>query len=259
MRIARYADVDPIDAYAYPAEGTWVRANMVASVDGAATVDGRAGGLGNDTDRALFQLLRGLADVILVGAGTARAERYGPVERGDDWAKLRAGRTSVPPIALVTGTMDLDLDGPLFRQAPPDARTIVLTTQSAPEDRRAAAARYADVVVAGENSVSIVAVVTALAGRGYRRILCEGGPRLLAEVVGAGRLDELCLTVSPCLVAGHAPRVLNGASLPAPARLRPTQLLHDDEGYLFLQYGRTTASDGRGPRPGAGRWSASAR
>lgn len=239
MRVGRYADVDPAAAYAYPDGRTWVRGNMISSVDGAATVDGRAGGLGNDADRALFQVLRGLADVILVGAGTARAEKYGPVERGEEWDRLRAGRSSVPPIAVVTGSLALDLAGPLFTDAPSDARTIVVTTERASPDRRAAAAAAGvDVVMAGRDAVDLHAALAALQARGHRRILCEGGPHLLAEVVAAGLLDELCLSVSPCLLAGDAQRILNGTPLPAPAPLHLTQVLEDDS-FLFLRYGRT--------------------
>ena len=98
--------------YAYPdiAPGAapWLRASMVASVDGAASLGGRSGGLSGDADRLVFSVLRSLADVILVGAGTARAEGYRPVRDGEVWASLRAGRAPVPPIAVVTGKLDLD-------------------------------------------------------------------------------------------------------------------------------------------------------
>jgi riboflavin biosynthesis pyrimidine reductase len=134
--------------YAYPELGPppacWLRANMVESLDGAATVDGRAGGLSNEADEQVFAMLRALSDVILVGAGTVRAEHYGPVRpesEGLRWAWLRAGRTPSPPIAVVTRALDLDLGSPLLTDAPAHARTIVLTTQSAPPDRRATAAR----------------------------------------------------------------------------------------------------------------------
>src|SRR5215472_745909 len=98
----------------------WLRANMVASLDGAATLDGRSGGLSNEADQQVFALLRAHADVILVGAGTARAERYAPVRpesEGVRWAWLRDGRALSPPIAVVTGRLDLDLNSPLLSDA----------------------------------------------------------------------------------------------------------------------------------------------
>src|SRR5215469_1486762 len=141
--------------YNYPDLGApparWLRANMVASLDGAATVDGRSGGLSNEADQQVFALLRAQADVILVGAGTARAEHYAPVRpesEGLRWAWLRDRRPPSAPIAVVTRALDLDLDGPLLATAPPHARTIVITSHAAPPSRRDAAARTADVIVA---------------------------------------------------------------------------------------------------------------
>src|SRR5215510_2973605 len=125
--------------YAYPDPGAppgrWVRANMVASLDGAATLDGRTRGLSSEADEQVFALLRALSEVILVGAGTARAEHYGPVRpesEGLRWAWLRDGRTPSAPIAVVTRALDLDPASPLLASAPPHARTIVITTQAAP-------------------------------------------------------------------------------------------------------------------------------
>jgi riboflavin biosynthesis pyrimidine reductase len=241
--------VDLAAAYAYPplpdepgeagALGTWVRANMVASADGAAMVKGLSGGLSSDDDRRLFHLLRGLADVILVGAGTARAEGYGPVRPRGEWARMRAGRRSSPPIAVVTQMIDLDLSGPMFTEAPGDARTIVLTTRAASPDRRARAARDADVVIAGTHRVDVAAALAALAARGLRRVLAEGGPHLLGQLVAASLLDELCLTVSPLLVGGEAGRVLAGSMLTAPQRLRLAHVL-EASGSLFCRYVRET-------------------
>src|SRR5690242_21676652 len=149
--------------YAYPDLGPpparWLRANMVASLDGAATVDGRSGGRSNAADKQVFALLRAHADVILVGAGTARAEGYGPVRpesEGLPWAWLRDGRPPSPPIAVVTRALDLDLDSALIADTLPHARTIIITTESATPGRRAAAAaRNAEVIVVGEASVDM--------------------------------------------------------------------------------------------------------
>ena len=233
--------------YAYPDLGAppahWLRANMVASLDGAATVEGRSGGLSGEADEQVFAMLRALADVILVGAGTARAEGYGPVRpesEGLRWSWLRDSRPPSAPIAVVTRALDLDLDGPLLAQAPRHARTILITTWSAPAGRRTAAARTAEVIVAGEASVDLKAAIDALAERGYQRISCEGGPHLLAQLAGTGLLDELCLTVSPLLAGPGAGRIVTGG-LPMPGGgAQPFTLAHTlaDEGYLICRYVR---------------------
>jgi hypothetical protein len=125
--------------YAYPDPAAraapWVRANMVASADGAASFDERSGGLSGGADRTLFKVLRSLADVIVAGAGTARAERYRPVRDGEVWPRLRQGRTPTPPIAVITRGLSVSADDPLLTKAPEWARTIVLTTQAAPRGR----------------------------------------------------------------------------------------------------------------------------
>jgi riboflavin biosynthesis pyrimidine reductase len=236
--------------YAYPDLGApparWLRANMVASLDGAATVEGRSGGLSNAADEQVFAMLRALADVILVGAGTTRAEGYGPVRpesEGLRWAWLREGRTPSAPIAVVTRALDLDPGGALLADAPSHARTIVITTSSAPAQRRAAVARTAEVIIAGEASVDLKAAVDALAERGYQRISCEGGPHLLAQLAGTGLLDELCLTISPLLAGPGADRILTGG-LPMPGGgARPVTLAHalEDEGFLLCRYVRRDA------------------
>src|SRR5215831_15109112 len=237
--------------YSYPGLGApparWLRANMVASMDGAATVEGRSGGLSNEADQQVFALLRAHADVILVGAGTARAEGYGPVRpesEGLRWAWLRDGRPPSPPIVVVTRALDLDLDSALIADAPPHAATIVITTESAlPARRDAAAARNTEVIVAGEASVDLKAAVDALAERGYQRISCEGGPHLLTQLANAGLLDELCLTISPLLAGPGADRiVVGGLPMPGGATL-PFTLAHalEDEGYLLCRYVRRGA------------------
>ncbi len=189
------------------AASPWLRANMVTSLDGAATLGGRSGGLSGGADQQVFGMLRALADVIVVGAATARVEGYRPVKprtEGVRWSWLREGRAPSPPIAVVTRRLDLDLESPLVAASPAHARTIVITTEAAPPERRAAVAATAELIVAGRESVDIVAAVGALAARGHRQILTEGGPYLLSQIIEAGLLDELCLTVSP-LLAGPAP------------------------------------------------------
>jgi riboflavin biosynthesis pyrimidine reductase len=225
--------------YGYPGQ-PWLRANMVMSADGAATLDGRSGGLSSEADRRLFALLRGLADVILAGAGTARAEGYKPVRPREVWDGLRAGRGPTPPIAIVSRALDLDPDAPLFREAPARAQTIVITCAASPASRREVLARHADVVVAGNTVVDLGEAVAALHERGLGRVLCEGGPHLLAELVAADLLDELDLTVSPLLTGSGANRITAGTRFP-PHNLRLTHALEED-GTLFCRYTRPVAA-----------------
>jgi riboflavin biosynthesis pyrimidine reductase len=225
--------------YAYP-PGPWLRGNMVASADGAASLGGVTEHLSSDADRRVFGLLRALADVVLVGAATVRAEHYGPARRSQLWSALRAGRTPAPPIAVLSSRLDLDPASRLFTEAEPDARTIVITTAQAPADSRAHLARHADVITAGEASVDLTAAVRALAGLGHQRVLTEGGPRLLAQLAAAGLLDELCLTTGPLLAGPGAGRIVSGD--PFPAGPQPLTLAHvlEDGGFLLCRYTRKT-------------------
>ncbi|GAB2837422.1 pyrimidine reductase family protein [Actinocorallia aurea] len=196
--------------YAHP-DGPWLRANMIASADGAATREGLSGGLGNETDRLLFQALRGFADAIVVGAETVRAEGYGPAS---------------VPLAIVSRSLDLDFASPLF-----ECRTILLTVAGAP--RLAEAREHAEVIVAGEESVDLTAAVDALHGLGLTKLLCEGGPTILGGIAAAGLLDELCLTLSPRLVGGAAPRIVRGPALDEGMTLAAVR---QDGDHLFLRY-----------------------
>jgi riboflavin biosynthesis pyrimidine reductase len=214
----------------------FLRANMVASADGAASLGGRSARLSGPADRMLFTVLRSLADLILVGAGTVRTERYRPVQATRIWTGLRPADAPVPAIAVVSGTLDLDPEGSLLTGAAPGAQTIVITTGAAPPDRRAAVAKHARVIEAGNDRLDLVAAVSALRELGYRSILTEGGPALLGHLATAQLVDEICLTTSPVLAGGSASRITT--CLPAPATpLSLVHVLHDD-GFLFCRYRR---------------------
>jgi riboflavin biosynthesis pyrimidine reductase len=228
-------DPDLVQLYAYP-DGQWLRANMVSTADGAASLNGVTQGISSGTDRRVFALLRTLCDVILVGASTVRKEKYKPARPRELWSHLRDGRPPTPPIAVVTRRLDLDPDSPLITAAPPHARTIVITTARAPAGRRAEVARHADVVVAGDEAVDPKTAVDALAARGHRRILAEGGPSLLAQLLEAGLLDELCLTIAPLMTGPAAHRIVDGP--PAAGPPQPLTLAHVlvDDGFLLTRY-----------------------
>jgi riboflavin biosynthesis pyrimidine reductase len=227
-----YGNVAASNSVRQPGRGR-LRANMVASADGAVTLAGRSGGLSGPADRMLFTVLRSLADLILVGAGTARAEHYRPVQREEIWLQLRPASAPLPPIAVVTGTLDLSNCEKLLTVPPGPSQTIVITTAAAPADRKAALAGRARVIEAGEHAVDVTAAVQELVDLGYPSILTEGGPTLLGELVAAGVLDELCLTTSPLLAAGPAGRIVSG-----PAGCRSLSLGHTlvDGDFLLCRY-----------------------
>jgi riboflavin biosynthesis pyrimidine reductase len=229
---------DIVEAYAYPDGPPWLRLNMVASADGAAWLKGRSGGLSSSGDKRIFQLLRGLSDVVLAGAATVRKEGYGPVKPRESWAEIRAGRPDVPPIAVISRSLGFDLDDELFTAA--TNRTIVITCESAPHERRAALAKRSDLILAGAEHVDMRSAVAQLHDRGLTRILCEGGPRVNAQLSACGLVDELCLSISPILAGGNAARIQNG--VPAQVALSLSQVL-EEEGVLFCKYSREDGHD----------------
>ena len=229
-------DVDLVAAYAYPRGRPWLRGNMIESADGAATVDGHAGGLGNPADQRILGLLRALADVVIAGAGTVVTEGYGPARAREEYqaARAAAGQPPAPVMAVVSNQLRLDFSSRYFTEAL--QRPIVVTSGAAPPDLLRAAHQAADVIIAGAQVVDPALMVDALAERGHTRLLCEGGPTFLGAAVAAGVLDELCLTVSPLLVGGPGRRILDGPVISPPAQLRLTQLLIDDDDLLYARY-----------------------
>jgi riboflavin biosynthesis pyrimidine reductase len=228
--------------YQYPGEMSrcFLRANMIASLDGAATVDGRAGGLAGPGDRALFKVMREVADVVLVGAGTVRAENYSGAQLSVAARQRRQGRgqSEVPPIAVITASGALEPDSRLFMrtETPP---LVFTTTASFPatRDRLHGHAEVIDASSADPIGVDLAAVLAVLAQRGLYRVLCEGGPRLLGQIIAADLLDQLALTLAPLLVAGAAPRIgASGTSVRT--RLRASHVLTDEDGYLYQLFSR---------------------
>jgi len=221
-----------------PGAPCWVLANMVGGLDGSAAAGGRVGGLSDAVDAELFRLMRTLADVVLVGAETVRREGYGPVRLPEERQAWRTaqGRPPTPPVAVVSRSLRLDWDRPLFTDHHPRARTVVLTSASSRRHVAAPAGPGADVLDAGEDRVDLRRALDVLAGRGARVVLCEGGPTLLGELVAADLLDELCLTVAPVMGGDPLPLALTGGLSPL-ARFRLGHVAaHEDT--LFLRYVR---------------------
>jgi riboflavin biosynthesis pyrimidine reductase len=242
---------DTVDLHAHYAtnwlEQGGVRVNFVSSLDGAATSDGLSRGLQTPGDNAVFGVLRDLADVILVGAATAAAENYRPAHPSERRQAIRRahGLAEVPAVAVISSSLELDLTHSLFAEAV-DAPTLILTGSAAPVSRRN------DIIdLAGGHSrlqlieapathgggVDVAAAIEGLRELGYRRILCEGGPRLFGSAVAAGAVDELCLSLSPLLIGPAAGRIVAGEDWPAEFRpqLELTGLLTED-GALFCRY-----------------------
>ncbi len=220
--------------YADPPDG--VRANMIFSADGAAAFDGRAGPLSCPTDQRLLRIMRGLADVVLVGAGTARAENYGPVALGDAARARRhhEGRAEPPPIAVVSRSGALP--DRLFSN--PDQPPILVTCARTAARHDLERDGLQQILVAGEDSVDVARAVAMLREQGMHRILCEGGPTLLDELVEADVVTEICVTLAPKLAASQpVGQRLHPARLPAPVTMNLQHALVCD-GYLFLKYGR---------------------
>ena len=232
--LAPYAAVDR----STPDGRCWVTAHMVAGLDGCAAVQGRVGALSTAPDKALFADMRTLADVVLVGARTVREEGYGPVRLSERRraARVAEGLVENPPLAVVSRSLDLDWDGPAFAEAPADQPTIVVTCSAAPADRLARARKVADVLVAGEESVDVDDLMAQLAARGLRRVLCEGGPSWLGELVVAGQVDELCLTIAPMMGGDPLPVAVFPPGAPLTGFTLQHVLREDDT--LFLRYER---------------------
>ncbi len=229
---------DLLAAYALPdRERPRIRMNFVSSADGAVTLGGRSGALGGETDRALMQVLRMMTDVVLVGAGTVRAEGYGGMRlRAEDVLWRRAhGLADHPALAVVSGALDLAPDEAVFTDAV--RRPVVVTTESAAADRGGLFGAVADVVTCGASAVDLRAMQTALAARGWRQVLCEGGPSLFGALLDAGLVDEVCLTLAPRFVGGDAARIVRGAG-EADRMFGLAGILHDAEGFVFAHYSR---------------------
>ena len=191
-----------LDREARPQTGSapWLLANMVSTLDGRASLDGRSGRLGGPLDRLMFQAIRALADVILVGAQTVRTERYGPIRLSDDLqeARQRSGRTPLPTLGVLSGSLDLPDDTGLF-DAP--ERLCIFTGPSAPDARKEKLADLGIAVETLEGPRSAAAEAVEVLGRnGATVILTEGGPNLLGALIASHKIDELCLTLAPRLV-----------------------------------------------------------
>jgi len=232
--LAPYAEVDRTRGPG----ACWVMAHVVSGLDGSAAIRGRVGELSTAPDAKLFSLMRALADVVLVGAETVRAEGYGAVRLPRERIEAREadGRPGTPPLAVVTRSLELDWSARAFADAPPWSRTLVITCAAADPGRLKCARAVADVVIAGDDRVDPGLALRRLSELGHRVVLCEGGPTWLGEVVAAGLLDELCLTVSPLMGGDPLPVSISPAGAPL-THFALRHVLRDGD-TLFLRYER---------------------
>ena len=224
------------DAYAlHGRDGTRVRMNFVSSADGAVTLEGQSGALGGDTDRELMQVLRAMADVVLVGAGTVRAEGYGglKVDEGDvEWRRAR-GLDDQPALTVLSGRLHLDPADSVFTEAV--RAPVIVTTDAAAAADGGRFESVATVLACGEDEVDLAAMLDAFARRGWTQVLCEGGPHLFGALLQADLVDEVCVTLAPRFVGGEAGRIVQGAA-EADRRFHLAGVVTDDEGFVFFRY-----------------------
>jgi 5-amino-6-(5-phosphoribosylamino)uracil reductase len=207
--------VDPIAAHAsaprhrHP-QRPWVAINMVTSVDGATALDGVSGGLGSDADKATFRAIRAIADVILVAAGTVRAESYGPPRPSAEVQAQRVarGQRALPQLAIVSRRLDLEPQSRVFADA--DEPPLVLTVDGAPAEAVQRLRPVADIHHVGVGAVDLAAALSLLGELGHDVVVAEGGPSLNGQLIAAGLVDEVNVTWSPQLVGGGSDRFAVG-------------------------------------------------
>jgi riboflavin-specific deaminase-like protein len=214
-----------------PADRPYVVTNFAVTVDGKATLHGRSGAIGSETDTEMLVCLRTRVDAVMIGAGTMRAERYGrpiadPAKRG---RRERRGLSQDPLLVIVSGRLDLPWDAPVFDD--PGARVLIFTASDADPPKTAADVR----VVRHDGAVDLGDALALLrVERGVRALLCEGGPRLHAQLIDASLIDELFVTHAPKLAGGDGPGLAVG--LPELERPLDVAWLLEQDGELFARY-----------------------
>ncbi len=221
-------DIEIEPAYQTPAGEPWLRLSMVLSVDGAATDDdGWTTNLAGAPDARMLRALRAVADAVIVGAGTVRTGRLGPIRT----PRYQLAGEQTARQVIVSGSLDLDWSLPLFTASvsPP----IVVTSAARAASTELPTVVRENLLIAGDDSIELADTLDQLRARGYSRLLCEGGPALAASMLGGGVVDELCLTIAPTIMSADRLRglVIAGSRIP----LRLTHVGEDD-GVLFLRY-----------------------
>ncbi|WP_436795529.1 dihydrofolate reductase family protein [Actinospongicola halichondriae] len=234
--------VDPLEAYLAAPRPTgrdrpWVTVGMISTLDGGTTTAGTSGGLGGPADAQMLRAVRGIADAVIVGAGTVTAEDYGPLRHSDEVRSARAavGRSSEQPrLVIVSGRLSIDASARVFVDAP--VPPLVCTTVGAPAEAVAALEGVAEVFQAGDDHVDLPAILARLRSDGASVVVSEGGPTLNGALVDAGVVDEWCMTIAPLVAGGDSHRIVHGA-VPTTDDLEIASLLTED-GLLFGRWTR---------------------
>lgn len=238
---AARSPIDLAAAYAWP-EGAWTRAMMLTTLDGAVVgADGLSGSISSAADRLVFSEVRRLADAILVGAGTLRAERYNPMKARPEYQEARAaaGLRPAPVVVIVSHSLDLPWQEPLFHES--EQQPIVLTgVHEAGSGALNRAHAHADVQQIP--NIEARTIIGAMHARGLSRIVCEGGPSLLTQLAAGDLIDEYDITLAPIL-AGNGRGIVDGP-LGNVKRLKLEQAI-TDEGFVFARYLRCAEKDAR--------------
>lgn len=234
--------VSIVDSYKVPKayiDKKFLRINMVSSIDGTISIDGRARALSSDADRNVFHILRSLADVILVGAGTMRSEEYKPVSLTEHEIERRknTGQEPIPKIAVVTRSGEFNFDTAFFKEA---INKPLIFTSDIGAKIIANKCDSAEVISCGKTVVDLRLAIDELVKRDYKNILCEGGPTLNSDLLRSRLVDELCLTVSPKITQGDGNRIFNGPKLDIPVEFE-YQAIFIDEGELFFRLKNNSA------------------
>jgi riboflavin biosynthesis pyrimidine reductase len=225
-------------AYPWPDGARWLRAMMVTTLDGAiAGSDGRSRSISSGGDRQVFSSVRRFADVVLIGANTFRAERYRPMTAKAADASLRAGLglAPAPVVAILSLSLDLPWDEPIFTESA--IRPMVVTSEAADPERLSTADRHADLLVLPGSDLDLAAMLDRFEQRGLRRIVCEGGARLLSTIAQLDLLDEVDLSIAPLMACGG--QVTTGSPVALPPRFELAHVVADADGFLFNRYVRS--------------------
>ena len=242
------AEPGPVDAdqvialyrHRVPEDGSaWLRTNFVVSIDGSVQgPDGRSGSLNTPSDQRLFAVHRALADAVLVGAETARVEGYRAVDLTGWQQELRTGSGLAGPPLLVIVSRSLRLSPELAD--PGGGPVMIVTTEDRTAGERAAFEQAGiEMVQAGHGDVDLPSAVAGLAARNYRRLLCEGGPRLHRDLLDADLVDEVSLTMAPVVLGGRGHRLTAGDELAGSRAFSLASALYAADGTLFLNYRRS--------------------
>ena len=233
-----------VDLPAAPPDRPLVLLNMVTTVDGKVAVGGKVAGIGSRTDRLLMRQIRSRVDGLMVAAGTLRAETVDP-RVPPDLAERRVadGRAAQPLAIAVSGSLTLNPEHRFFANGRDG--TLVITTESAPQQRAASLAERAQILRIGVDSVDLESALGRLRGElGIERLLVEGGPSLNQALLDLDLVDEVFWTVAPKLAGGHGLTLVQGR---APSSRIAATLdlvsLHEHGGELFARYRVVRASE----------------